>query len=66
MLVLTRKVDETIVLDGGITIMIVAIDRGQVRIGIEAPKTTQIWRKEVGRLSRSVENIRNKGETSDA
>ena len=48
MLVITRKLSERIMIAGGITIQVVEI-RGtkQVRIGIEAPDETSIWREEV-------------------
>jgi CheY-like chemotaxis protein len=39
MLVLSRKVGETIVIDGGIRLTVVAIHGRQTRIGIEAPKS---------------------------
>lgn len=48
MLVLTRRVDERIVINGDIVISILEIGRGgQVRIGIEAPRKYQIYRHEV-------------------
>jgi carbon storage regulator len=47
MLVLTRKVNESIVIDGGITVTIVSIDRGKVRIGITAPPEVRVDREEV-------------------
>jgi len=47
MLVLTRKVGEGIVLDDDITIKIVELKGGGVRIGIDAPKTKKIYRQEV-------------------
>ena len=37
MLVLSRKLNERIVIDGGIVVTVVKIDRNQVRLGIEAP-----------------------------
>ncbi|HEX8201346.1 MAG TPA: carbon storage regulator, partial [Isosphaeraceae bacterium] len=37
MLVLSRKLNEKIVIDGEIVVTVVKIDRNQVRIGIEAP-----------------------------
>lgn len=37
MLVLSRKVDEAIVIEGGILIKVVSIARNRVQLGIEAP-----------------------------
>jgi carbon storage regulator len=50
MLVLTRRVGEEIVIDGGICIKILAIDRGRVRIGIIAPAYVRVDRQEVHEL----------------
>jgi carbon storage regulator len=47
MLVLSRKRDESIVIDGGIVITIVDIRGDKVRLGIEAPSTVPVHRKEV-------------------
>ena len=47
MLVLTRRVGEEIVIDGGICIKILAIDRGRVRIGIIAPAYVRVDRQEI-------------------
>ncbi len=47
MLVLTRKVNEEILLNDNIEIKIVSIDGNHVRIGINAPKDVTIHRKEV-------------------
>ena len=47
MLVLTRKLDEGIVLSDNITIKILAIEDGKVKIGIDAPKHIEIHREEV-------------------
>jgi carbon storage regulator len=46
-LVLTRKIGEVICLDGGVEIKVVHIDRNTVRLGITAPRTVNIIRKEL-------------------
>jgi len=47
MLVLTRKLGESIAIDDHIKIMVVQIKGKQVRLGIQAPKETKIHRQEV-------------------
>ena len=47
MLVLSRKLNEKIVIDGGIVVTVVKIDRNQVRLGIEAPRNVRIFREEI-------------------
>jgi len=47
MLVLTRKLGESIAIDDHIKITVVQIKGKQVRIGIKAPKETKIHREEV-------------------
>lgn len=47
MLVLTRKSDESIKLGDDITITIVEVKGNSVRIGIEAPSSLRIYRKEL-------------------
>lgn len=47
MLVLTRKVKETIVIDNKIKITVVAIDGDKVKLAIDAPKNIPILRQEV-------------------
>lgn len=47
MLILTRKLNEEVVIDGEITIKIISISENQVKLGFEAPKNIQINRKEV-------------------
>lgn len=57
MLILTRKLNEEINIDGEITIKIISISDNQVKLGIEAPKDVQIVRKEV--LDRVKESTKN-------
>ena len=47
MLVLSRKLNEKIVIDGGITVTVVKIDRNQVRLGIQAPGDVAVYREEL-------------------
>jgi carbon storage regulator len=49
MLVLTRKVGEKIVIDGCITVTVVAADGNKIRLGITAPPEVRIDREEVHR-----------------
>ncbi len=47
MLVLTRKVGESIVIADEIFVTVLEIRGGQVRLGVEAPKDVSIHRSEV-------------------
>ena len=47
MLVLSRKRNETIIIDGDIRIVVVDIRGNQVRLGIEAPDSVRIVRQEL-------------------
>lgn len=47
MLVLRRKVGETIILDGVITISVLAVEGERVKIGINAPPDVTIVREEL-------------------
>lgn len=44
MLILTRKVGSRVFIGDNITITIVEIDRGKVRLGISAPEDVPVWR----------------------
>ena len=47
MLVLSRRVDERIMIGDDIEIEVLGIDRGQVRLGFRAPKSIAIHREEI-------------------
>ncbi len=48
MLVLTRRINESIVINGDIVVTVLEVGRnGQVRLGIEAPRHYQIYRREL-------------------
>ena len=47
MLVITRKINESIIIDGRIEIVVAAITKEGVRIGIDAPREMEIHRREI-------------------
>ena len=47
MLVLSRKKNESIVINDDITIVVVEIRNSRVRLGVEAPKDVPVHRREV-------------------
>jgi carbon storage regulator len=47
MLVLSRKLGEKIFIGDNICITVVDIDRGKIRLGIEAPRNVPIYRQEL-------------------
>ncbi len=47
MLILTRKINESITIGDNIEISVVEIKGDQVKIGINAPKEIKVFRKEV-------------------
>ena len=47
MLVLSRKENESIVINSNIKIVVAAIQGGKVRLGIEAPQDVPVHRQEV-------------------
>jgi carbon storage regulator len=47
MLVLSRRVGEEIVIDGGIRVRVVSVKGNQVRIGVSAPPDVSVDRQEV-------------------
>ena len=47
MLVLSRKLGDKVYIGDNIIITVVDIDRGKIRLGIEAPRDMEIWRQEL-------------------
>jgi len=47
MLVLSRKLDESIVIGDDVIIKIISIEKGVVKIGVDAPKNISIVRNEL-------------------
>jgi carbon storage regulator len=64
MLILGRRAGDSIVIDGGIRVVVLACDRGGVRLGIEAPPHVTILRGEI--VSEIADENRRAGATADA
>jgi carbon storage regulator CsrA len=47
MLILTRKIDQAIVIQGDIKIMVLGVERDRVKIGIDAPANVTVLREEL-------------------
>jgi carbon storage regulator len=47
MLVVTRKLDESIIIGNEIEVVVLRIDRHAVRIGVRAPRQISVHRKEI-------------------
>jgi carbon storage regulator len=56
MLILTRRIGETIKIGADITVVVLGVNGRQVRIGIDAPKNVAVYREEI------VERIKREGE----
>jgi carbon storage regulator len=55
MLVLTRKLNQSILIGENVRVVVVSIERDQVKLGIEAPRDLSVHRSEVS------DKLRDKG-----
>ena len=63
MLILTRKVGESIVINDDIKVTILGVKGMQVRIGIDAPKDVQVHREEIFKRIQAGSPAPDKGDT---
>lgn len=47
MLILTRKISESLIIGDDVTVSVLGVKGNQVRIGIDAPKSVQVHREEI-------------------
>jgi len=63
MLVLSRKMGESIHVGDSVTVTVLGVARGQVRIGIEAPRELAVHREEI---YRRIQDEKSRGESTNA
>ena len=63
MLILSRKIEERIVIGDDIIVKVISVDRGNVKLGFEAPPNTLILRAELKEAVEE-ENKKAQNETS--
>lgn len=66
MLVLSRKKNESIVINNDITIVVVEIRGDKVRLGVEAPKEVPVHRREVYDAIKRNEQLAAEGGSAEA
>jgi len=66
MLILTRRVGETLVIGDNVTVTVLGVKGNQVRIGVNAPKDVAVHREEIyERIKREREEAQNPSETTE-
>ena len=60
MLILTRRVGESVMIGEDVTITVLRVKGNQVRLGVNAPRTVSVQREEI------FERIKNEGPESEA
>lgn len=59
MLILTRRVGETITIGDDVTVTVLGCKGNQVRVGVNAPRTTEVHREEIyDRIQREREQLK--------
>jgi carbon storage regulator len=63
MLILTRRVGETVMIGNDVTVTVLGVKGNQVRIGINAPKNVAVHREEIFERIKREQQGESQGET---
>ncbi len=66
MLILTRRVGETVMIGNDVTVTILGVKGNQVRVGINAPKNVAVHREEIYERIKREQQGESQGESHDA
>lgn len=47
MLILTRRIGESIIINDNVKVVILGVKQSQIKIGVEAPKEIPVYREEI-------------------
>ena len=61
MLILTRRVDESLVIGDNVTVTILGVKGNQVRIGVDAPRDVAVHREELAQKQSRGEESQSEG-----
>jgi len=59
MLILTRRIQEAIMIGDDVSVMVLSVRGNQVRLGIDAPKHVEVHREEIYHMNKRKPNNRN-------
>ena len=65
MLILTRRVGETLVIGDDVTVTVLGVRGNQVRLGVNAPKDVAVHREEIYQRIQNEKNAENSTESSE-
>ena len=66
MLILTRRVGETVMIGNDVTVTVLGVKGNQVRIGINAPKNVAVHREEIYERIKREQQGESQGESQNA
>ena len=65
MLILTRRVGETVVIGDDVTVTVLGVRGNQVRLGVNAPKDIAVHREEIYQRIQNEKDSSNSAETAE-